>query len=65
MVFAPGASQEDAPGFGTPLFFVVDQSARIRFAYSRLEDVPRQVAALMFIDGNRRRLVIDELDSAN
>lgn len=50
---------------GTPLFFVVDQSARIRFAYTRLEDVPRQVAALIFIDGNRRPLVVEELDSVN
>jgi hypothetical protein len=32
--------------FGTPQYFVLDSSARLRFELTSLEDIPRQLAAL-------------------
>ncbi len=32
--------------WGTPQYFVLDGSGRLRFAYTSLDDVPRQLAAL-------------------
>jgi len=33
--------------FASPDYFVLDESGRIVFAHSKLEEIPRQVAALL------------------
>lgn len=41
----------DAPraftSFGTPDYYVLDSSGRVMFAHSNLDELPRQVAALL------------------
>jgi hypothetical protein len=47
-----GDARRAFTSFGTPDYYVLDSSGRLMFAHSRLEELPRQVAALLPADSS-------------